>query len=80
MVELTKEFLELEGVIARKSLLDAIQSDQSNPGCERRTFNFNLFDVEIDYVSGSVTVEDAISPCRDELVPLAAFLDVLRSV
>jgi len=78
MVELITEFLELEGPGARKIALDTIQSDQCNSGFERRTLNFNLFDIEIDYLAGSVSVEEVVSPCRHEVVPLAAFLDVLR--
>jgi hypothetical protein len=79
MADLTKEFLELEGIGARKIALDTIQSDQRDPSLEQRTLNFNLFDVEINYASGSVTVEEVVSPCRDQVVPLSTFLDALRS-
>jgi hypothetical protein len=80
MVELTKQFLELEGLSARTIVLDTIQSDKCEPSREQRALSFNLFDIEIDYVAGSVSVEEVVSPCRHEVVPLAAFLDVLGSL
>ena len=80
MVELTKEFLEIEGLSAQTIALETIQSDQCDPSRERRTLNFNLFDIEIDYAAGSISVEEVISPWRDEVIPLAEFLEVLRSV
>jgi hypothetical protein len=79
MVELTKEFLEREGSSAQTIALETIQSDHGDPSRERRTLNFNLFDIEIDYAAGSVSVEEVISPCRNETVPLAHFLEVLLS-
>ena len=70
MVELTKEFLEREGLNAQTIVLEAIQSDQGDPSRRRRTLNFDLFDIEVDYAAGSVSVEEVISPCRDEVVTL----------
>ena len=78
-MELAREFSDLEGSSVRKIVLDAIRSNEIDPVRERRVFNFNLFDVEIDYASGRVTIEEVCSPCRDEVVPLAAFVQVLQS-
>ena len=77
-MELTKELLETEGTSVRWIVWDAIQSDQSDPARERRTFNFNLFDIEVDYVSASVSIQEVCSPCRDEVVSLDNFLMLFR--
>ncbi len=59
--------------------MDTIRSDEIDPIRERRVLNFNLFDVDIDYASARITIEEVCSPCRAEVVPLAAFVEVLQS-
>lgn len=78
-MQLAKEFFDLEGSVARKIVFDTIRSDEIDRMRERRILRFNLFDVEIDYTSGCLTIEEVCSHCRDEVVPLDAFLEALQS-
>jgi len=77
-VDLAKDVLEPEGPRVRWIVLDTIQLDEGNPDCQRRTLNFNLFDIEIDYVASNVRIQEVCSPCRDELISLENFLAVFR--
>ena len=77
-MELAKKVLEAEGPSVRWIVLDALQSDEGNPACERRTLNFNLFDIEIDYITSSVRIREICSPCRDEMLSLENLLAVFR--
>ena len=77
-MELAREFCDREGSSARKIVLDTIRADEIDPIHEQRVLNFNLFDLEIDYAAGLVTIEEVCSPCREEVVPLAELVNSLQ--
>ena len=77
-MELFEEFLRDQVPGVGRHTLETVQADQTDSSRQFRELNFNLFDVGINYVSGTVSIEEVCSPCREQVVALATFLTALE--
>ena len=77
-MELFEEFLRDEGPSVGRRTLETVQADHTDSSRQFRELNFNLFDVGINYASGTVSIEEVCSPCREQVVALATFLTALE--
>lgn len=54
----------------RKLLLDEIEKQIKNPICEKREFEFNVFNIELDFVNRVVKIEDDLDSSDDSTITL----------
>jgi len=83
MTSLLEQFAEEDATpYVRGLLLEAIRERESNPARELTHFNFNRFDITLDFVSGTVLIEDELNfnPVGNEArLPLTEFVRYLSS-
>lgn len=64
----------------RQLIVDAVHERDTNPARERTQFNFNRFNIDIDFVSGTVLIEDELNVdpfANEERVSLSEFVRFL---
>jgi hypothetical protein len=66
----------------RNLLLDEIEKQRQNSICEKREFEFNVFNIEIDFVKQIVKVEDDLDASDESTVAITLdkFCDLLKSL
>jgi hypothetical protein len=75
------QFLSLEATPqVRALLLGAIAEATGNPKVEKRHFEFNVFDVEIDFVASTVSVAEVLSANVEATLSLSQFRAALAAV
>jgi hypothetical protein len=82
MASLLEQFAEQEATLYVRGLIcEALRERESNPMRELTHFNFNRFDVTLDFVSGTVLIEDELNfdpvAGNEARVPLDEFLRYL---
>jgi len=60
-------------------LSGAIAEASRNPSVERRHFEFNVFDVELDFVASTVSVVEVLSAKMEATLPLSQFQAALAA-
>jgi hypothetical protein len=63
----------------RALLSGAIAEASGNPSVERRHFEFNVFDVEFDFVASTVSVAEVLSANTESTLPLSQFRAALAA-
>jgi len=78
--QLMREFLAQECTPAVRELLRAALS-HPRPGKAAESFQFNRFDVTIDFENGTVLLEDDLNASHDgsAVLPLGEFLNSIQS-
>jgi hypothetical protein len=67
-------FLSLEATPhVRALLLSAIAEATGNAKIEKRNFEFNVFDVEVDFAASTVSIAEVLSANAEASLPLAEF-------
>jgi hypothetical protein len=62
MASLLEQFVEEEATpYVRGLILEAVRERESNSARELTHFNFNRFDITLDFVSGTVLIEDELN-------------------
>lgn len=83
MASLFEQFAEEEATpYVRGLIVEAVRERSSNPLRELTHFNFNRFDITLDFASGTVLIEDELNfvPDNNEArIPLIEFLCYLLS-
>jgi hypothetical protein len=83
MPSLLEQFAEEEATPhVRRLILEAVRERESNPAREQTRFNFNRFDITLDFVSDTVLIEDELNfdPVANEVrLSLAEFIRYLSS-
>lgn len=83
MASLLEQFAKEEATpYVRGLILEAVRERESNPAREQSYFNFNRFDITLDFVSDTVLIEDELNvdPVADEVrLSLTEFMRYLSS-
>jgi hypothetical protein len=83
MASLLEQFIEEEATpYVRGLILEAVRERESNPARELRHFNFDRFDITLDFVSSTVLIEDELNfdPVANEArLSLIEFIRYLSS-
>jgi hypothetical protein len=67
-------FLSLEATPhVRALLLSAMAEANESSSIEKRNFEFNVFDVEVNFAASTVTIADVLSANVESTLPLADF-------
>lgn len=80
MNSMLKQFLAEEAVpYVRKLIFDAVDEREKNPGEFQKRFDFNRFDVSLDYAKSTVSIKDVLdSEASGEItLSLKEFLFIL---
>jgi hypothetical protein len=73
-------FLAEEATPQVRALLSGAMAEAAgNPRVERRRFEFNVFDVEFDFVSSTVSVAEVLSANIEATLPLPQFRAALAA-
>lgn len=75
---LVRRFLSEEVTPAVRELLKHSVADAVAQGAVVREFNFNVFDVKVDFDEGRVTVADVLEPDSSSTISLDAFITALE--
>jgi len=81
MASLLEQFAEEDATpYVRGLILEALRERESNPRRELTHFNFNRFDITLDFVSGTALIEDVLNfdpVSKEERLSLTEFFRYL---